>query len=650
MKKIVLIVFTLTLNLLSFAQIRYVRNEISEIDNAKFLTKMAKLNKAKLKTRSSTVQMFLNYPKVDSILQVNSLSGTIKEKGFYWEIFSKAVDTNNLPSVTPQSGIILKGFVMFFNSWTEVDPSGVFKSYSRSSSTVTIDSIAPYFYEYVNGGSGVDTLYVDIYEDSTRYNVLPSCNFNLVVGGAKRVGGDTLIITSTSDLENYYFKKTISLAKNAGFLFKVTLGGHKDSKFKTTASYSENCNDSAMAQSALIGANYYSFIVNYSGGSPFRISAWNTTNVSSSPLTCKKFYAQNWSVFPFISVLIDTPILSVSSNQTIAKVCKNSQVQLLADAQGFNGTPTYTWSPATGLSATNISNPIATVGAYGTVTYSVTVTDGTNTRTGNIGVVSRQHTISITANKTNLTGCTDTATLTANITNGTASIYTWKLGTNTIGSANTVKVNSPGTVSLTLEATSGCIADTSIVITAAFATPPTLDFSYSPTTICQNKDVVFTVKTSAVRDNWTYKWYDGSTEIGSGESYTHQFTTSGTKTVKLTADSGACSATPKTNSSISVKASTSTSCKSSISSTNLSESITIYPNPVRNGVMNIQSEVNQPAVVRVTDIMGKTVASETIQGNKTSAIDMSELHSGIYFVEIESKSDRMTQKVVVDRQ
>ena len=66
--------------------------------------------------------------------------------------------------------------------------------------------------------------------------------------------------------------------------------------------------------------------------------------------------------------------------------------------------------------------------------------------------------------------------------------------------------------------------------------------------------------------------------------------------------------------------------------------------------MNIQSEVNQSAVVRVTDIMGKTVVTETIQGNKTSAIDMSGLHSGIYFVEIESKSDRMTQKVVVDRQ
>src|SRR5690606_3416740 len=64
------------------------------------------------------------------------------------------------------------------------------------------------------------------------------------------------------------------------------------------------------------------------------------------------------------TVLYD--LLIVSNDTTI---CEGGSAQLLATGGGsISG---YTWSPATGLSATNIANPVATPSS--TTTYTVSV-------------------------------------------------------------------------------------------------------------------------------------------------------------------------------------------------------------------------------------------------------------------------------------
>ena len=62
------------------------------------------------------------------------------------------------------------------------------------------------------------------------------------------------------------------------------------------------------------------------------------------------------------------PTISVSANNS---TCVGSPVQLSS-----SGGTTYSWSPSTGLSNPNISNPIANVAL--TTTYSVLITDANN--------------------------------------------------------------------------------------------------------------------------------------------------------------------------------------------------------------------------------------------------------------------------------
>lgn len=70
--------------------------------------------------------------------------------------------------------------------------------------------------------------------------------------------------------------------------------------------------------------------------------------------------------------LVDS--LHVAVSPSTSTICQGGQVQLLA-----SGGTQYTWTPATGLSATNIPNPIAQPGS--TTNYAVTITDGGCSRT-----------------------------------------------------------------------------------------------------------------------------------------------------------------------------------------------------------------------------------------------------------------------------
>jgi len=66
------------------------------------------------------------------------------------------------------------------------------------------------------------------------------------------------------------------------------------------------------------------------------------------------------------------PIVKITKDTSI---CNGTSVQLNATVTNGSGTYNYTWTPNADLSATNISNPIATPSIVGLNTYSVTVTD-----------------------------------------------------------------------------------------------------------------------------------------------------------------------------------------------------------------------------------------------------------------------------------
>jgi hypothetical protein len=118
--------------------------------------------------------------------------------------------------------------------------------------------------------------------------------------------------------------------------------------------------------------------------------------------------------------------------------------------------------------------------------------------------------------------------------------------------------------------------------------------------------------------------------------------------VSLSSSFGSCNAVPVTKTVV-VKAATATGCGASISSVN-SNDIQIFPNPVRDGKLFVQNDMNQNYSYRVTDMLGKVISADKLGSNKDGQVDLSKAPNGIYFIEFEAKGDRIIKKIIVDKQ
>lgn len=69
----------------------------------------------------------------------------------------------------------------------------------------------------------------------------------------------------------------------------------------------------------------------------------------------------------------------------------------------------------------------------------------------------------------------------------------------------------------------------------------------------------------------------------------------------------------------------------------------IYPNP-SNGIVHFEGE-KIPTMVNVKDIQGRIIRSENLSFGQ---INLSDLHSGLYFLTFEMNNKRFTQKIVIE--
>jgi hypothetical protein len=74
--------------------------------------------------------------------------------------------------------------------------------------------------------------------------------------------------------------------------------------------------------------------------------------------------------------------------------------------------------------------------------------------------------------------------------------------------------------------------------------------------------------------------------------------------------------------------------------------VKVYPNPAHN-ILNITTTTHQ-FNIQLSDITGKIIYAETINGNNTG-IDVSSYSKGIYFLQVNSNAENNTvYKVVVE--
>jgi hypothetical protein len=71
----------------------------------------------------------------------------------------------------------------------------------------------------------------------------------------------------------------------------------------------------------------------------------------------------------------------------------------------------------------------------------------------------------------------------------------------------------------------------------------------------------------------------------------------------------------------------------------------VYPNPVKNGRLAIETAANSLKTIAIFDIVGKQVLGTVTNENN---IDVSNLHTGIYVIKITEAGKTATQKLIVE--
>lgn len=222
--------------------------------------------------------------------------------------------------------------------------------------------------------------------------------------------------------------------------------------------------------------------------------------------TCPGTYHQ-----PVIVTATSSPVVSASPNSTI---CTSGSTTLSA-----SGGTAYVWSPATGLSNPNISNPIASPAS--TTTYIVTVTTPCGPGTATV-VVTVNSSLSATVSP-NTTICSGgQTTLTAS---GGAN-YLWTTGatTTSITVAPTATTNYSVTVS-----NGNCSSTSSVTVTVASGLTASIN---APSAICTGNSATLTASGGA-----NYLWNTSAT------TSSIIVTPTSNTTYSVTVSNGNCSST-----------------------------------------------------------------------------------------------------------
>ena len=233
----------------------------------------------------------------------------------------------------------------------------------------------------------------------------------------------------------------------------------------------------------------------------------------------------------YVITINPLPIVNAGSDLTLTCTTPTAPIGIPAVAGN-----TYTWSPGTGLSATNIAQP--TVSAAGTYTLVMTNTATTCTATDNV-VVTLNNTPPTASAGADLTLTCTTPSATIGSAAVVGNTYSWSPSAG-LSAANIAQptVNAAGNYTVTVTNTAnGCTAS-DIVIVSLNNTPPTANAGSDVTLTCTVTSA--TIGTTAVAGN-TYSW---SPSIGLSATNIAQPTvnTAGNYTVTVTNTANGCTA------------------------------------------------------------------------------------------------------------
>lgn len=188
--------------------------------------------------------------------------------------------------------------------------------------------------------------------------------------------------------------------------------------------------------------------------------------------------------------------------------CKGNTVQLSATTSRPLNNPTYEWTPATGLSADNIANPVFTAKTAATVIYTVKVTEqGGYSKTAQVAITVKSAEAPRLELADNTGGCAgEKLTVENKNKNVTVANYHWVVNgalDNTVtGNEYPLAAGQNQTVKVYAEATNGCASDTT---SGVFNRKPTPGIAWYQKQTSATEGDNFTVSVTADA-GVTYVW------------------------------------------------------------------------------------------------------------------------------------------------
>jgi gliding motility-associated-like protein len=223
-------------------------------------------------------------------------------------------------------------------------------------------------------------------------------------------------------------------------------------------------------------------------------------------------------------------------------ICAGNPTNLsVTSVTGGTGNYTYSWSPATALTATNIANPVANPTV--TTTYTVTISDECGTchqKTYSIVVTVSNPTVTIAAGGPTTFCPGDNVDLNAT-TGGPGYTYQWHadVSGNINGATNsTYNASSADTYYVIVTDPTGCIV-TSNTITVTIASPTATITPEGPTSFCKRGSVVLDANFIV---GYNYQWQRNGVDINGATNSTLSVDSAGMYTFIISKGAN-CSAT-----------------------------------------------------------------------------------------------------------
>lgn len=313
--------------------------------------------------------------------------------------------------------------------------------------------------------------------------------------------------------------------------------------------------------------------------------------------------------------VLPPPTTTVSASPT--GVCIGNSSTLTA-----TGATLYTWTPATGLSAT--TGAVVTSTPTATTTYTVTGMNGSCSSTATVTVTLYQTPIPI------VTPSAPTICIGGNVSMTCANGQSWVWSPATGLSAttgNTVVASPTVTTTYTVVATgaTGCTSATTVVVTVNTPAVPTI-------TQLGN---VLTCNPAYT----TYQWYLNSTLIPGATNQNYTITQAGSYTVEVTNASG-CTATSSAFNAV---------LTGMIELT--VDEFNIFPNP-NNGVFDVLLNVKMldNYILEITNEIGQVIMKEELKnfsGSLSKPCDLRVQGAGTYFITLRNSANQTIRKIIV---